>query len=151
MAIKITKGGEYQIKLIKRGQNESAEGRFLVKKGENLVLVTNILHEARQTTGKVHIKAVVEEGGSLDLRGKIIITKKGGGADGFLKFEVLKLGKNSKVVVIPDLEIATNEVKASHAASVGGIPAEELNYLQSRGFDKQVATQMIVEGFLELS
>jgi len=48
----------------------------------------------------------------------------------------------------PELEIRNNEVKASHAASVGRIDEEQLYYLCSRGMERKEARRLIIDGFL---
>ena len=79
---------------------------------------------------------------------KILIEKDAVGAEAFLRFKVLLLGENARAEVDPELEILCNQVKASHAASVGQIDEEQLFYLMSRGLSKQDAVKLIVEAFL---
>ncbi len=62
---------------------------------------------------------------------------------------VLLLDKKSSAVAEPKLEIENNEVKASHAASVGKIDDDQIFYLKSRGIDEEEAKSIIVEGFLK--
>jgi len=90
----------------------------------------------------------VEDGGKIVLKGKILIQKDAIGANAFLRFGVLLLGKNAKAEVNPELEILTNDVKASHAASVGQVDAEQIFYLMSRGINKEESVKLIVEAFL---
>jgi Fe-S cluster assembly scaffold protein SufB len=58
------------------------------------------------------------------------------------------LDASAKVDAIPALEIKTNDVKASHSASITKISPETLFYLQSRGIEEAAARSMFVEGFL---
>ena len=83
------------------------------------------------------------------LKGKILIEKDAIGAEAFLRFKVLLLGENARAEVDPELEISCNQVKASHAASVGQIDEEQLFYLMSRGLNKKDAVKLIVKAFLE--
>jgi len=48
---------------------------------------------------------------------------------------------------VPNLEIDENDVKCSHASSVGPIDEEERYYLETRGIDPVVAERLIVLGF----
>ncbi|MCL5069039.1 MAG: SufD family Fe-S cluster assembly protein, partial [Thaumarchaeota archaeon] len=50
---------------------------------------------------------------------------------------------------IPDLEILTNEVKATHSASVSQIDEEQIFYMMTRGLSENEAKKFIVLGFLE--
>ena len=52
-------------------------------------------------------------------------------------------------VAEPKLEIEANDVKASHAATVGQVDAEQKFYLMSRGLTENEAMGLIVSGFIE--
>lgn len=107
-----------------------------------------IVYDKNNLEGETEVRAVVEDEGSLKLKGKILIQKDAIGANAFLRFKVLLLGKNARAEVDPELEILTNDVRASHAASVGQIDLEQLFYLMSRGINKKESIKLIVEAFL---
>ncbi|MEI6299546.1 MAG: SufD family Fe-S cluster assembly protein, partial [Actinomycetota bacterium] len=48
---------------------------------------------------------------------------------------------------VPNLEIETNEVKCSHASTVGSVDEEQKFYLESRGVPPEIAERLIVFGF----
>ena len=50
---------------------------------------------------------------------------------------------------MPNLEIETNDVKCSHASTVGPVDDEQRFYLESRGVRPEVAEQLIVLGFFD--
>jgi Fe-S cluster assembly scaffold protein SufB len=97
---------------------------FVVKKGETMNLETISEYNLPGEMGDVEVKTVVMEGGKLNLKGIIRIGKRGVGVNAFLKQRVLVVGDGAVVVAEPQLEIETDEVKASHAASVGKIDEE---------------------------
>ncbi|MFA6518389.1 MAG: SufD family Fe-S cluster assembly protein [Candidatus Shapirobacteria bacterium] len=94
------------------------------------------------------MRAVVEEGGYLEMKGKIVIGKNIADVDVFLEQRVLLMGVGARAVVIPELEIESNEVKAGHATSVGQIDQEQLFYLTSRGLTRELAVKLLIEAFL---
>lgn len=122
--------------------------KYLVKKGESVVWDEVIVYDKNNLEGETEVRAVVEDGGSIKLKGKILIQKDAVGANAFLRFKVLLLGKTARAQVDPELEILTNDVRASHAASVGQIDSEQLFYLMSRGISKKESIKLIVEAFL---
>ena len=65
------------------------------------------------------------------------------------KFNTGILGDSVKNESQPILEILADDVKASHGATTGRIPEENIYYLESRGLDKEEAKVLIVEGFFE--
>ena len=77
------------------------------------------------------------------------IGKEARNTDSFLEMRVLLLDKKSSAVAEPKLEIENNDVKASHAATVGKIDEDQLFYLSSRGVDLDEANKLIINGFLK--
>jgi Fe-S cluster assembly scaffold protein SufB len=59
------------------------------------------------------------------------------------------LDRGAKSDAIPGLEIETNEVKATHSASVAQLDENQIFYLMSRGLSRESAEREIVNGFLE--
>ena len=98
--------------------------------------------------GEIHMRSVAEERGQAAQRGMIEIGLKGTGTDTYLTQEVLMLDRTAKVDAIPALEIRTNDVKASHSASVSRLTEEDLFYFSARGIPEEEARTMYIEGFL---
>jgi Fe-S cluster assembly protein SufD len=59
------------------------------------------------------------------------------------------LSEGAAAKSIPNLEILTDDVKCSHASTVGPIDTDQLYYLESRGVPPEVAERLIVFGFFE--
>ena len=49
----------------------------------------------------------------------------------------------------PKLMIEHPDVEASHAASAGNVPKDELHYMESRGIPENAAQKLVVKGFFE--
>ncbi len=116
-------------------------------KEKQSVSVRNIF-DAAEGGGEITLKGVASEKAFVTCNGMIEITEKGRGTDTYLTEDVLMLDATAHVDAVPALEIRTNDVKASHSATVSRVTAENLFYLQSRGIDETKARQMFVEGFL---
>jgi Fe-S cluster assembly scaffold protein SufB len=121
---------------------------FIVGRNERVEMETLSVFDKPKQQGEVEIKAVVLAGGSLNLKGVIKIGKGIEGVEAFLRQRVLLVGPGARAVAIPELEIESNEVKASHAASVGRIDEEQLFYLQSRGVTREEAVELVIKAFL---
>ena len=50
---------------------------------------------------------------------------------------------------MPNLDIRTNDVKCSHASTVGPIDEEQRFYLESRGIEPSIAERLVVLGFFD--
>ena len=79
----------------------------------------------------------------------IRITKDAKNSRAYLAEHGMILGKEARADAIPGLEIETNEVKATHSASVAQINEEQIFYLMSRGMSEDEAKKMIIVGFFE--
>lgn len=149
-AVLLTKPGEKEIKVSfgEEGREEEILGLILGEEAGKYDLRVLVDHEKGESRGRVMIKGVVLGGGDLKMEGIIKIREEAQGVDEFLEMRVLLVGEEARARVEPKLEIEANEVKASHAATVGRIDKEEIFYLQSRGIGKKEAEKMLVEGFL---
>lgn len=107
-------------------------------------------HKVGKTFGKVKIRGIAKNGAQVRVTGTIKIDKEAQGVDDFLEMKILVLDEKSSAIAEPKLEIEANEVKASHAATVGQIDEEEMFYLQSRGISRGEAQELIVAGFLKI-
>ncbi len=106
-------------------------------------------HQASNTFGRIVIKGVAANGARVVVDGMVKIGKEARRTDSFLEMRILLLDKKSSAVAEPKLEIENNDVKASHAATVGKIDDDQLFYLESRGINLDEAKKIIVEGFLK--
>jgi len=61
----------------------------------------------------------------------------------------LVMSENAKVDAIPALEIASREVRSSHALSISRITEEALFYPKLRGIAEGEARELIASGFLK--
>jgi len=59
------------------------------------------------------------------------------------------LAESAQAESIPGLEINSDDVRCSHAVTIGNIDPEQVFYLQSRGIDTEAAEKLIVGGFLQ--
>jgi FeS assembly protein SufD len=118
-------------------------------KNQSFDITSNLIHEAPSTTGRVLEKSVLKDTSKSLFKGMIRIEKEAHHAESYLSGHSILLDKGAKSDSIPGLEIFTNDVKATHSASVAQIDDEHLFYLGTRCLNKSDAQKIIVEGFLE--
>lgn len=146
--IRITTGGKYRYQLDKIGQKLEVVGRFRLRGEEKLNLSIEIVHVVENTAAQVSLKATVDDKAQALIGGRVIVEQTAKNTESFLEERILLLSTQAKAEAVPDLEIQNNEVKCSHAATVGAIDEEQLFYLASRGIPEAEAKQTIAEGFL---
>ncbi|OGJ54694.1 hypothetical protein A3D11_00200 [Candidatus Peribacteria bacterium RIFCSPHIGHO2_02_FULL_49_16] len=98
--------------------------------------------------GNILMKGIAEDTAHIHCRGFIDIGFNARGTDAYLTQNVLMLDSTAKIDAVPGLEIKTNDVKASHSATVSRMNPEDLFYFSSRGIEKGAARAMVTEGFL---
>ena len=110
---------------------------------------TNVIHESPSTEGRVVEKSILRNKSKSLFKGMIRIKENATKSNSFLSGRSILLDKDAKSDAIPGLEIFTNDVKATHSASVAQIDEEQIFYLKSRCLSHEEAERTIVEGFLE--
>ncbi|MFB6204343.1 MAG: SufD family Fe-S cluster assembly protein [Candidatus Nanohaloarchaea archaeon] len=106
-------------------------------------------HHGENTRCQMDSRAVVDDDARSVYEG---LQHVGDGADETQSFQdekVLVLSSDAEVDASPKLMIEDPEVEASHAASAGTIPEEELHYMQARGLGEKAAKRLVVQGYFE--
>ncbi len=112
-------------------------------------LQTNVNHQSPFTEGKVIEKSILRNKSKSLFKGMIRINEHASKSSSYLSGRSILLDKDAKSDAIPGLEIFTNDVKATHSASVAQIDEEQIFYLGTRCLSRSEAERTIVEGFLE--
>jgi Fe-S cluster assembly scaffold protein SufB len=144
----ISSPGSYRFVLDTVGQELEVIGRFKLQGREHQRWQVEIVHAAPNTTSRASIRGVVDDEAQADVSGVIKVLSQAKSTEAFLEERVLLLSPRARAVAVPNLEIETDQVSCSHAATVGNIDEEEIFYLQSRGLTDVQARKMIVDGFL---
>ncbi len=148
----VTIGGtvRHEIRSTCVGDRAMSEARWIVvaRGGEYPKAIIRNVFEARNGAGEVAMRAVALAKGQALLDGRIEIGLGGGGTQTYLTQEALMLDASAKIDAIPGLEIKTNDVKASHSATVSRVNPEDIFYAGSRGIAPDAARRLLVEGFL---
>ncbi|MGH8999992.1 MAG: Fe-S cluster assembly protein SufD [Acidimicrobiia bacterium] len=106
-------------------------------------------HDADHTTSDLLFKGAVEDEARSVYSGLIHLRKTASRANAAQTNRNLVLSEGSAALSIPNLEIETDDVKCSHASTVGPIDTDQLYYLESRGVPPEAAERLIVFGFFE--
>jgi Fe-S cluster assembly protein SufD len=106
-------------------------------------------HVAPNCTSDLLYKGALKEASRVVYSGLIHIHPGARQSDAFQTNRNIVLSDQAKADSIPNLEIENNDVRCSHAASVGPVDEDELFYLQSRGIPRPEAERLIVTGFFQ--
>lgn len=113
----------------------------------NMTSLTELL--APETCAEIESKGILSDESSAQFDGNIRIAKKAKRSSGRLLEHTLLLSPLARMNAIPGLKIETNDVQASHAASMTRVDDEHLFYCKSRGIEENEAIRLVAEGFLK--
>jgi Fe-S cluster assembly protein SufD len=106
-------------------------------------------HVAPHTTSDLLFKGAVQDRASSVYTGLISIGEEARGTAAYQTNRTLTLSEGAWAESVPNLDIRTNDVKCSHASTVGPIDADQRFYLESRGVRPEVAERLVVLGFFD--
>lgn len=106
-------------------------------------------HAAPHTTSDLLFKGAVQDHSKSVYTGLIRIRENAKGSNAFQTNRNLTLSEGAWAESVPNLDIETNDVKCSHASTVGPIDEDQRFYLESRGVRPEVAERLVVLGFFD--
>lgn len=132
-----------------RGEGSLAEmlGIFFGDEGQFFDHHTWQLHESPYGTSDLEFKGALKEGARSVFSGLIKVDEIAQRTDAYQQNRNLVLDSTARADSIPNLEIAANDVRCTHGATVSQVEEEHLFYLQARGIPRAEAQKLIVEGF----
>lgn len=145
-------GGDYarlraDCRLIGRGADGHLGAVYFGNDTQTLDFRTFQDHIAPDTTSDLLFKGVLDDKSRSVYSGLIRVGKEARGTNAFQTNRNIKLSDDAWAESVPNLEIETDDVRCSHASTVGPIDEEQRFYLQSRGVPTSVADRLIVAGF----
>ncbi len=132
-----------------RGANTEGFEVFFCNGKQRFDLESNLYHNSPDTTAALHARGVLKDESQSIFKGMIKISHTAKNSNSYLAHHAMLLDKGARSDGIPGLDIDTNEVKATHSASVAQVDEEQVFYLMARGLSPDEARKMIVIGFFE--
>jgi Fe-S cluster assembly protein SufD len=132
-----------------RGRNSLAEmlGIYFADADQFFDHHTWQLHESPYATSDLEFKGALKGHARSVYSGLIKVSEGAQKTDAYQQNRNLVLSRTARADSIPNLEIAANDVRCTHGATVSQVEEEHLFYLQARGIPRSEAQKLIVEGF----
>ncbi|HET6964202.1 MAG TPA: Fe-S cluster assembly protein SufB [Acidimicrobiales bacterium] len=108
-----------------------------------------MVHAAPETTSTIISKSISKGGGRTSYRGLVRVEEGAEDAKSFVRCDALMLDDESRSDTYPYMEVAEEDARIGHEATVSKVGDDQLFYLMSRGLSEQQAMGMIVNGFIE--
>ncbi len=141
--------GEIDVALLATGSDTRIASIFFPDGTQHVDLRSNIEHRVGEATSLTTVKSAATGRGQARYVGNIRIAAQAQKSAASLRDDALILSRNAHIDSVPALEIAANDVKAYHGATVGALDAETLFYMMSRGIARDAAERMVILGFFE--
>ena len=106
-------------------------------------------HFAPNCMSDLLVKGALRDEAVSVYSGLIKIRKDAQHSDAYQANRSLILSPKAKADSIPKLEIEANDVRCTHGATMGQVDADQLFYLQSRGFSLEDAQNTLVHGVFQ--
>jgi Fe-S cluster assembly protein SufD len=139
------------VRTLLAGEGSSTEiaALFFADESQHVAIESLADHDVGSTNSQTVIKGGATGHGQGHYVGNIRIHPRAHLSDATMRDDSLLLSKDAHIESIPALEIAANDVKAYHGATVGAISEDEIFYAQSRGIPRADAERLIALGFFE--
>ena len=147
-----TLGGDFarvdaQCAMREPGSHVDLLGIYIGHGGQHFDHETLQDHVAPHASSNLLFKGALDDEARSVFRGLIRVHPKAQRTDAYQTNRNLILSAKARADSLPNLEIQADDVRCSHAATVGELDEEEIFYLLSRGVPKGEAVRLVVFGF----
>ncbi|MHB8433842.1 MAG: Fe-S cluster assembly protein SufD [Candidatus Tyrphobacter sp.] len=140
---------EIGVELLAMGAQAQIASIFFPRGNQHVDLRSTVDHRVGGATSLTTVKSAATDRGQGRYVGNIRIAARAQKSDASLRDDALLLSPSAHIDSVPALEIAANDVKAYHGATVGALDAEMLFYMMTRGIERDAAERMVTLGFFE--
>jgi Fe-S cluster assembly protein SufD len=137
------------LQLASEGSRAETSALFFNTGFQHVDLTTTTTHAVGNTTSDTVVRSAASDRGQGRFFGNIAIRPAAHGADASLRDDALLLSRRAHIDSVPALEIAANDVRAFHGATVGSLDEDALFYAGSRGIARPDAVRMVALAFFE--
>jgi Fe-S cluster assembly protein SufD len=146
MGTRLTKSFQ-SVELDGRGSWARLSGLFFANMRQHFDLDTQQNHNAPDSVSDLLYKGALKNNARSVWQGMIKARPDSQRIDGFQANRNLLLERSARADSIPGLEIEADDVRCTHASTVGQLDEQHIFYLMSRGIPKHEAIQLVVGGF----
>lgn len=115
----------------------------------NVDLRVRCAHVGQRGVSQSVVRAAAIDRGVGRIVGDVAIGDGACGSDAAMRIDGLVLSRDAYLEAVPSLEIATNEIAAAHAATIGSLDEDQLFYVRTRGISRGRAERMLALAFFE--
>lgn len=129
------------------GAECTLDGLYVTDGRQHIDHHTRVDHNVPRGTSRELYKGVLDGASRAVFNGKVVVHPDAQQSDAAQTNRNLLLSEHAEIDTKPQLEIWADDVKCSHAATVGQLDAGQVFYLRSRGLDEETARALLTYGF----
>ncbi len=147
----ITGAGLVRRQIFKLFDGADAKGTLrgvsLLRGREHADTTLFVRHAATGCLGRQTFRYILDDESTGVFQGKVTVSPGAQKTDGKLLAKTLLLGEEATMNSRPELEIFADDVICGHGATCGGLNADQLFYLETRGLPPAEAESLLLEAF----
>mgnify|MGYP005829956203 CR=1 FL=1 len=136
-----------EIDLDKPGGEASVNALNLTKNDEHADNNILINHKSEHCNSSQNVRNILQNKSTSVFNGKVIVFDGAQKTDSNQSNKNLLLSKEATAHSNPQLEIYADDVQCGHGSTTGALDKNSIFYFQSRGINKEDATQILVKAF----
>ncbi len=130
------------------GAEMDVNGLYAVSAREHADNHTTVEHAVPNTVSRQLYKGIMNGRAAGVFNGRIVVNPGASGTDALQMNRNLLRSRTARIDTKPQLEIANDDVRCSHGATIGRLDEAAVFYLQSRGLDRAQAEGLLARGFV---
>jgi Fe-S cluster assembly protein SufD len=149
----ITGAGLVRRQIFKLFNGADAKGTLrgvsLLRGREHADTTLFVRHAATGCMGRQTFRYILDDEATGVFQGKVIVSPGAQKTDGKMLAKALLLGEAATMNSRPELEIFADDVICGHGATCGGLNADQVFYLETRGLPPAEAEALLLEAFAD--
>jgi Fe-S cluster assembly protein SufD len=129
------------------GAEIELNGLYAISGREHADNHTTVEHAVPNTRSRQLYKGIIGGHACGVFNGRIVVNRGAKGTDALQMNRNLLRSRTAKADTKPQLEIANDDVRCSHGATIGRLNDAQIFYLESRGLDRPAAEALLARGF----
>ena len=124
-------------------------GLYLAGGNQHIDNHTRVDHVLGPATSQQEYRGILTDTARCIWNGKAVVHAGADGTDANQANHNLLLSEKAEIDAKPELEIYTDDVKASHGTTIGQLDKNALFYLRTRGLDEAAARRLLTRAFAQ--
>lgn len=124
------------------------QNKYIVEDKQSVHCIADVQHVGPEGVSNIDVKSITSDTSKFTFAGNIKVEKQAEKVDANLQNKNLQMSDTSVVVTEPKLDISTKEIKCTHGCTVSSVDPEQMYLLNTRGFDKEKASEILMKAFL---